>query len=104
MESRRQNLPDTIATRLEPWRARGLLPEFPLGTDFTEEELVIVRALTRLKGTAEHPLELIKILIDGAVGKFDDKHVPEAVLERMGLAEAQGLKDKLMRTLFVGNI
>ena len=104
-EAQRHNLPGRIDAALKPWHDEGLLPDFPLGTDFTDDELVIVRALTRLKRSSEHPLELVKMLIGGAMEQlFDQSDVPERYLDRMGLHEAHGLKDKLMRTLFVGNI
>ena len=116
-EAQRHNLPERIDAALKPWHegekgeqgdqhGKGsLLPDFPLGTDFTDDELVIIRALTRLKRSSEHPLELVKMLIDGAMEQmFDQKEVPDRYLQRMGLQEAHGLKDKLMRTLFVGNL
>ncbi|MEO8102628.1 MAG: acetyl-CoA hydrolase/transferase C-terminal domain-containing protein, partial [Betaproteobacteria bacterium] len=104
-EAQRHNFPARIEAALTPWHDEGLLPDFPLGTDFTEDELAIVRALTRLKRSAEHPLELVKMLVESAMGQvFDARDVPERYLERMGFQEAHGLKDKLMRSLFVGNI
>ena len=104
-EVQRHNLPGRIDAALKQWRDEGLLPDFPLGTDFTDDELVIVGALTRLKRSVEHPLELVKMLIGSAVEQvLDHKNVPERYLDRMGFHEAHGLKDKLMRTLFVGNI
>ena len=104
-DAQRQNFPGRIDAALKPWQEQGLLPEFPLGTDFTDDELVIIGALTRLKRSADHPLELVKLLIESAVDQvFDRKAIPDRYLDRMGLQEAHGLKDKLMRTLFVGNI
>ena len=107
-EAQRHNLPERIDAALKPWHEvgnGGLLPDFPLGTDFTDDELVIIGALARLKRSSEHPLELVKMLIGGAMEQlFDQKDVPDRYLDRMGLKEAHGLKDKLMRTLFVGNI
>jgi len=104
-EAQRHNLPERIEAALKPWHDEGLLPDFPLGTDFTDDELVIIRALARLKRSAEHPLELVKMLVESTVEQvFDQKDVPDRYLDRMGFHEAHGLKDKLMRTLFVGNI
>ena len=107
-DAQRRNLPERVELALRPWHNAGndgLLPDFPLGTDFTDDELVIIRALARLKRSSEHPLELVKMLIDSAMAQvFDQKDVPDRYLDRMGLQEAHGLKNKLMRTLFVGNI
>jgi acyl-CoA hydrolase len=104
-ETQRRNFPARIDTALKTWHDQGLLPDFPLGTDFTDDELVIVRALARLKRSSEHPLELVKMLIESTVDQvFDRKDVPDRYLARMGFTEAHGLKDKLMRNLFVGSI
>ena len=84
---------------------RTLLPDFPFGTDFTEDELVIVRSLARLTRSVEHPADLVATLVKSAIGQLlDSETVPERYLERMGMTEAHTLKDKLMRTLFVGNL
>ena len=99
--SQRSNLPDIVESRLKPWRDLGLLPDFPFGTDFTDDELTIVRALQKLKHATEHPLELVKMIIGNI---FADKAVPEKYLERMHLEEAHGIKLKLVRKLFVGNL
>lgn len=103
--AQRNNLPERIQARLQRWHDAGRLPDFPFGTDFTEDELAIVAALTRLKRSAAHPLELIKRLLGSAVEQvLDHKEVPERYLERMGLQEAHTLKDRLMRIVFVGNL
>ncbi len=83
---------------------RGCCPIFrwaPISPD----ELVIFGALTRLQHSAEHPLELVKLLLDATVGQaLGHKEAPERYLERLGLKDAHGLKDRLMRALFAGNL
>ena len=104
-QAQRNNRPEVIEARLQRWHDAGLLPDFPLGTDFTDDELVIVGALTRLQHSAGHPLALVKLLLDATVGQtLGHKEVPEQYLERMGLQDAHGLKDRLMRALFAGNL
>ena len=103
-EAQRNNRPEVIETCLQRWHDAGLLPDFPLGSDFTDDELAIVGALTKLQHSAEHPLELVKLLLDATVGQaLAHREVPERYLERMGLQDAHGLKDRLMRALFMGN-
>ena len=103
--SQQRNLPEMIERCLAGETTRVLLPDFPFGTDFTEDELVIVRSLARLKRSVEHPAELVATLVKSAVSQLlDDEQVPERYLKRMGMTEAHSLKDKLMRTLFVGNL
>lgn len=100
-EAYRQNLPATLQATLAPWHDAGLLPDFPFGTDFTEDELAMVRVLQRLKHAADHPLELISSALKGL---FEQKEVPPAWLERLGLDDAHGMKNLLVRRLFIGNI
>ena len=101
----RNNFPITIEAALRDGKQNGLLPDYPFGTDFTDDELVIARALARLKGLLAQPLALIGALfglvIDQTVAKGKDH---QRYLERMGMTEAHTLKDKLIRALFVRNL
>ena len=101
-EQYRNNYPETLNAKLHPWSEAGLLPDFPFGTDLTEDELVIVRALKKLKHASEHPGELIQLAIKSF---WDDrqKTIPHAYLERLGLAEAHGFRDNVLRRLLAGN-
>ena len=90
-----------LEAKLQPWRDMGLLPDFPFGTDFTEDELAIVRSLQKLKHSTEHPIEFMEMLFNSLV---EDKHPPEKYLARMHFDQIHGLKDWLLRKLFVGNL
>jgi acyl-CoA hydrolase len=48
-ELHRNNTPRALEERFILPRARGLFSEFPFGTDFTREEIVLAKALSRLK-------------------------------------------------------
>ncbi|WP_269532086.1 acetyl-CoA hydrolase/transferase C-terminal domain-containing protein [Chitinimonas sp. BJYL2] len=100
-EAWRHNLPEALEARLLPWQEAGLLPDFPFGTDFTSDELAMIRVLQKLKRASGHPVELVLAAMRGL---FDDKPVPPQWLARLGLDEAGGLKQALMRRLFVGNL
>jgi hypothetical protein len=95
------NLPEVLEAKLAPWEQAGLLPDFPFGTDFTPDELAMVRVLRRLKHASESPVELAASAIRGW---FGDKEVPEGWLERLGLKEAHDLKSLMLRRLFIGNL
>ncbi|MBP6110357.1 MAG: acetyl-CoA hydrolase/transferase family protein [Rhodocyclaceae bacterium] len=101
----RNNLPTMIETALRDGKQSDLLPDYPFGTDFTEDELVIARALVRLKGLLAHPLALIGALFGLASSKLTGKTIDhQRYLARMGMTEAHTLKDKLIRALFVRNL
>lgn len=98
-EAFRSNTPEDIKKRLAPFRQ--YLPDFPFGHDFTEEELVIVRALEKLKRASSNPVDLLKTVV---ASLLSDNDVPERYLERMGFDETDSLKDKLLRKIFSGNM
>lgn len=100
-ERYRNNLPGVLAEKLHPWAEAGLLPDFPFGTDFTEDELHIVRALKKLKHASNHPAELIALAFKSFWG---GKEMPKAYQERLGLADAHSFKDTVVRQLLAGNL
>nr|WP_207886798.1 acetyl-CoA hydrolase/transferase family protein [Pseudomonas sp. 30_B] len=95
----RDNTPERLceATR----GLRRLLPEFPLGCDFTAEERDLLRALGWLKSK----LRLSEIL---ELGKATlDAPEPEAFpvhLERMGLAKPDGMREELYQRLVLAGL
>ncbi len=95
----RDNTPEKLKSVLRPFRS--MLPDFPFGHDFTDDELVIVNALQKLKSASENPLELVKTVV---LSLLTDNEVPERYLERMGFDETDSLKEKLLRKLFTGNL
>ncbi len=100
-ERYRHNLPQALHDKLHPWAEAGLLPDFPFGTDLTDDELHIVRALKKLKHASEHPLELVQMAVRSL---WEGKEAPHAYLERLGLADAHSFKDLFVRRLFAGNL
>ncbi|MGL4576603.1 MAG: acetyl-CoA hydrolase/transferase C-terminal domain-containing protein [Burkholderiaceae bacterium] len=97
----RNNLPQMLDEKLHPWSRAGLLPDFPFGTDLTDDELHIVRALKRLKHATEHPTELVTMAVKSL---WEGKEAPHEYLERLGLADATSFRDMFVRKLFAGNL
>ena len=97
----RNNLPQALEGKLHPWAEAGLLPDFPFGTDLTDDELHIVRALKKLKHATNHPTELVAMAVRSL---WEGREAPHAYLERLGLAEAHSFKDLFVRRLFAGNL
>jgi acyl-CoA hydrolase len=100
-ERYRHNLPQALDATLQPWADAGLLPDFPFGTDFTDDELHIVRALKKLKHAGDHPLELVQLAVQSL---WQGKEAPRAYLDRLGLTDAHSLRDLFLRRLFAGNL
>lgn len=91
--------PEALANRLQPLGRQGLLPMFPLGTDFDAEEQRLVPALQWLKGNASHWRGRAAI----AAGLAGAGAAPEdaPALARMGLEAPRGLRQRLLRRLVV---
>lgn len=91
-EVHRQNLPQAYADILKKYRSQAFAP-FPLGCDFTAEELKIAKALKSLKRqsatTAGKVAMLVRAIASGSAG--DDVAV---YLQRMGLDRPQNAGEK----------
>jgi hypothetical protein len=100
-ERYRHNLPHMLAEKLHPWAEAGLLPDYPFGTDLTDEELHIVNALKKLKHASEHPVELLSLAFKSF---WKGKDMPSAFQQRLGLSDAHSFKDTVIRRLLAGNL
>ncbi len=96
----RNNTPERIAAALRPAKERGMLPDFPFGTDFDDVELRLIPALQRLKQKLASPLSLIPVLLRGLSAPTNAR--TEECIGRMGFANAASLKDKVYRALLRG--
>ncbi|NUO75597.1 MAG: acetyl-CoA hydrolase [Lysobacter sp.] len=92
----RRNTPEALRAALAPLRREGLLPDYPLGSDFDEVEQRLVRALGWLKGaTASRGGKLATVARAIAGGGSDDA----PALQRMGLGTPSGLGERLLARL-----
>jgi len=96
-----RNTPEQIEAALTPARERGLLPEYPFGTDFTETEQRLLRALARLKekkGSRRAEAELLWRGLTKPRATEDEQQL----LGRMGLASNNSLEETLWRAVLRG--
>ncbi|HUJ03878.1 MAG TPA: acetyl-CoA hydrolase/transferase C-terminal domain-containing protein [Rhizomicrobium sp.] len=93
--TRRDNTPVKIEKALAPLRARGLLPEFPFGTDFTPVEQRLLPALNLLRSSSS--IDMARLALAGLASKAPPG--AQACLERMGLASPSGMADRIYRLL-----
>ena len=83
-KAHRDNFPEKLKSAVARYRTKGLFPYFPQGTDLTDEEIVLMRALKALKQVVGNPLSVTQDL--GALTSTV-MVPPEAkrYLDRMGL-------------------
>jgi acyl-CoA hydrolase len=96
----RNNTPRALEERFILARARGLFSEFPFGSDFTGEEIVLAKALTRLKERTTGGWPRVKTLL-GAVIYRGIPPTTRPYLERMSLSAPQTRQEWLWQRLLV---
>jgi acyl-CoA hydrolase len=96
----RNNMPRALEERFILARARGLFSEFPFGTDFTGEEIVLAKALSRLKDKTSGGWPRVKTLAAAVMSR----DIPAAIkpyVERMSLGAPQTRQEWLWQRLLV---
>ncbi|MBS0376771.1 MAG: acetyl-CoA hydrolase [Proteobacteria bacterium] len=93
-ESQRQNLPAVLARALAPFRAEGLFSEFPFGTDFTAEEIVLAKALEGLKAATATRGGRLRALARAVLPAPAEPELAP-YLARLGLDAPRGLRARL---------
>jgi len=99
-EEFKNNFPHVIEEKLKIFKQQGFFQRFPFGTDFTDEEQVIGRALKVLKNKSRSKKLMLKLLLRALI----PQRIPaeyEPYLKRMGLWEVKGLEERLLRKLLV---
>jgi acyl-CoA hydrolase len=94
----RSNRAEVIAAKLAKYKERGLFASFPFGTDLTEEEIYIGRALKILKKKKQNPPQMVATILKALLLPIDQKPY-QKYLQRMGLDKARSLEEKLYQKL-----
>jgi acyl-CoA hydrolase len=96
----RNNTPRALQERFVLARARGLFSEFPFGTDFTGEEVVLAKALARLRDRTARRWPRLRALVSAALSSgTPEKLAP--YLERMSLKNPRTRQEWLWQRLLV---
>lgn len=90
------NRPEKISNALASYRASQLLPDYPLGCDFTTVELRLIKALGLLKARTSSLFGKIKLIASALISYPEID--PEA-MQRMALETPSTIKDKLTAQL-----
>jgi acyl-CoA hydrolase len=103
-ERYRNNLPEVLEARFKAHRKAGFFPPYPFGNDFTEEELILGRALKGLKAKMSHKLGTMSGGIFKVIkgGEIPEKALP--YLRRMKLDQPVTFKDKVVQSLLIAEL
>ncbi|HZP14069.1 MAG TPA: acetyl-CoA hydrolase/transferase C-terminal domain-containing protein [Nevskiaceae bacterium] len=95
----RHNTPQRLEASLQQFRSQGLFPAFPLGCDFTAEELALGKALRGMKARVAKTKKWRLAL---AAWRFkDDPLSARPYLRRMKLESPKSFEDKVARMLLI---
>ncbi|MDF1764616.1 MAG: acetyl-CoA hydrolase/transferase C-terminal domain-containing protein, partial [Oleibacter sp.] len=89
------NNADQIVNALAPFRQSGDLLDYPLGSDFTDTEQRLVRALSLLKTAMSSKKDMLSMLTKAVFAKKVDSEA----IARMGLANPKSVKEHLYQRL-----
>ncbi|HET9048674.1 MAG TPA: acetyl-CoA hydrolase/transferase C-terminal domain-containing protein [Chiayiivirga sp.] len=93
---RTPNTAAALSGRLRAARVSGVLPDYPLGSDFSDVEQRLLRALAWLKSHGTGWSSRIRLL---AAALFQTLDADEPAMERMGLDAPSGLNERLQQRL-----
>ncbi len=96
----RNNTPERVKEVADTAGGGGLFPAFPFGCDFTEEELVLGKALKSLKAATATRRGKIRTLWR-AIKAHDTEGRYQPLLQRMKLDSPQGLREQLDQRLVI---
>ncbi|MBK8308619.1 MAG: acetyl-CoA hydrolase [Gammaproteobacteria bacterium] len=99
-EAFRRNLPAKVQEALGSWRKNGYFPAFPLGTDFTAEEVALGGSLKDMKALMDSPANLLRAVIRSFITDVDEEQA-RPYLERIGLAHPDTPKEHLLQHLLL---
>ena len=94
----RDNTPERLMRVLGPELGTGLLPDYPFGTELTEQEITLAASLRRVKALTEDPKHLIKAAFKALVHNIDHE-AAKPFLERIDLEHPNTSKEFLVKQL-----
>ncbi|HEY5806407.1 MAG TPA: acetyl-CoA hydrolase/transferase C-terminal domain-containing protein, partial [Povalibacter sp.] len=97
-DAARSNRPETLEKQFAPWRAQGLFAELPFGSEFTPEEVTLMRALRSLAAEMNSWSGRLRVL-RRAFGPVEADLQP--LLARMSLTDPQSFAERIERRLVI---
>jgi acyl-CoA hydrolase len=95
-ETARRNTPQRLEQMLQPFRQRGLFSALPFGSDFTDDELTIAKALKQLQAATTTYMNRLKTLTKSLFAGKPDANI-ERLLARLQLTQPRSLAEHIER-------
>ncbi|WP_395376714.1 acetyl-CoA hydrolase/transferase C-terminal domain-containing protein [Marinicella sp. W31] len=93
----RHNTPDSIKAFIKNHEKQ--FPAYPFGSDFSEEELVLIKALGYLKRRTKNRFSTLETMLGAAFSRADQNTIP--YLKRMQLLTPKNLQEKIAQKMLL---
>ena len=103
-DQHRRNTPASLEKALVEHRRAGLFTEYPFGTDFTAEEIVLAKALKQLRERTSTRLGKARTALGAIASQVVPRSAPaelQPYLERMQLDKPANAKERLAQRLVI---
>lgn len=98
-DAARANRPEFLTSRFAAWRQRGLFGEFPFGSAFTDDEIVLSRALKLLATRLQSWSGRLALAREALKSQPQPRWQP--LLQRMSLARPASMSEQLQARLLI---
>ena len=99
-DTARNNTPEHIQQILGPHCRSGLLPDYPFGTELTDQEIALAASLRKIKALSEEPTHFIPQLFR-ALLHHPDEAAAHPFLKRVQLEHPETTRDFLVQQLLL---
>jgi acyl-CoA hydrolase len=96
----RNNTPQRLQQAMAPLYQQGLLPDYPFGTDLTDQEILLAASLRRIKTLSEEPTQFIAAAVK-ALLHHGNEEAARPYLERIQLEHPETTRDFLIQHLLM---
>jgi acyl-CoA hydrolase len=96
----RNNTPQRLSTALAPWVGKGLLPDYPFGTELTSQEIALASTLREVKALSEEPGHFLATAFRALLHRHNEE-LARPWLERVDLDHPDTPRDFLIQQLLL---
>ncbi len=99
-EAQCDNRPERLLAVYQHHRSEGMFPDYPLGCDFTDEEIALGASLRDVKDLLDSPMRALKATIKSLLHDANDEEA-KPYLQRIGLEHPDTPKELLLQQLLL---